>query len=79
MSGAKISKRVISNLTKPGERLSQRVVRGGFWVFSFKIAERAFSLVRLIILARILAPHDFGLMGIALLTMATLDTFSQTG
>ncbi len=38
-----------------------------------------FSLTRLVILARILAPHDFGLMGIALLIMATLETFSQTG
>jgi len=64
---------------EPGKSLSQRVVRGGIWVFALRITERAFGLVRLIILARILAPHDFGLMGIALLTMATLDTFSQTG
>ena len=61
------------------ESLSQRVIKSGFWVFSLKITERAFSLIRLIILARILAPHDFGLMGIAMLTMATLETFSQTG
>ncbi|OQX54725.1 MAG: hypothetical protein B5M53_05600 [Candidatus Cloacimonas sp. 4484_209] len=70
---------IISNLNNPGETLSQRVVRGGFWVFSLRITERAFSLIRLVILARILSPNDFGLMGIALLTMATLDTFSQTG
>lgn len=68
-----------NNLAKSGESLSQRVVRGGIWVFALRITERGFSLVRLVILARILAPHDFGLMGIALLTMATLDTFSQTG
>jgi len=66
-------------LAKSGESLSQRVVRGGIWVFALRITERGFSLIRLVILARILAPHDFGLMGIALLTMATLDTFSQTG
>jgi lipopolysaccharide exporter len=59
--------------------LFHRVVKGGVWVFSLRIAERIFYLIRLIILARILAPHDFGLMGIALLTMATLETFSQTG
>jgi len=61
------------------ERLSHRVVKGGFWVFSLRIVQRLFSLARLIILARILAPHDFGLMGIAMLMMATLETFSQTG
>ena len=52
---------------------------GGFWVFSLRIVQQLFDLTRLVILARILAPDDFGLMGIALLTMATLETFSQTG
>jgi O-antigen/teichoic acid export membrane protein len=59
--------------------LSQRTVRGGFWVFLLRIIQQIFSLARLVILARILVPHDFGLMGIALLTMSTLETFSQTG
>jgi O-antigen/teichoic acid export membrane protein len=48
-------------------------------MFSLRIVQQLFGLARLIILARILAPHDFGLLGIALLTMATLETFSQTG
>lgn len=69
----------INKLIKPGGSLSQRTVRGGFWVFSLRIVQQIFGLARLVILARILAPHDFGLMGIALLTMSTLETFSQTG
>ena len=72
-------KKTIKNLSKPGENLSQCAVRGGFWVFSLRLIQQSFNLARLIILARILAPHDFGLLGIALLTMATLETFSQTG
>ena len=72
-------KKLIGDFNDSGKSLSQRVIRSGFWVFSLRITERAFSLIRLIILARILAPHDFGLMGIAMLTMATLETFSQTG
>ena len=72
-------KKTINNLANPGENLSQRAVRGGVWVFSLRIVQQLFNLGRLIILARILAPHDFGLLGIALLTMATLETFSQTG
>ncbi len=70
---------MFSNDKNRKERLSHRVVRGGFWVFSLRIVHRLFSLTRLIILARILAPHDFGLMGIAMLMMAILETFSQTG
>ncbi|MFQ6084592.1 MAG: lipopolysaccharide biosynthesis protein, partial [Candidatus Aminicenantia bacterium] len=65
--------------SKPSESLSQRAVRGGIWVFALRITNRLFGLVRTVILARVLAPHDFGLMGIALLAMATLETFSQTG
>jgi len=61
------------------QTLSEKVVRGGFWVFALRITQQVFGLVRLIILARVLSPNDFGLMGIALLTMATLETFSQTG
>ncbi len=72
-------KGIDNNLAKSGKSLSQRVVRGGAWVFALRITEGGFGLIRLVILARILAPHDFGLMGIALLTMATLETFSQTG
>jgi len=72
-------KKIANNLITPGGTLSQRVVKGGFWVFFLRIINRGFSLIRLIILARILSPNDFGLMGIALLTMSTLETFSQTG
>ncbi|MCJ7647520.1 MAG: lipopolysaccharide biosynthesis protein, partial [Candidatus Lokiarchaeota archaeon] len=71
--------KIVKNLIKPGETLSQKVVKGGFWVFFLRIFNRGFSLIRLIILARILSPNDFGLMGVAMLTMSTLETFSQTG
>ena len=65
--------------TPQSETLAQRVVHGGIWVFLLKIVQQLFGLARLVIIARILSPNDFGLMGIALLTMVTLETFSQTG
>lgn len=66
-------------LFTPGETLSQRAVRGGIWVFALRITTRLFSLARMIVLARLLAPEDFGLFGIALLSLSTLQTFSVTG
>ena len=63
----------------PNDRLSKRVVRGGAWVFALRIVNQGLSIIKLIILARILSPEDFGLMGIALLTMSSLEMFSQTG
>ncbi len=67
------------NKKKPDESLGSKVVRGGIWVFSLRILEKGLGFVRLIILARLLSPDDFGLFGIALLTISTLETFSQTG
>ena len=61
------------------EPLSKRVVRGGIWVFALRITNRGLGFIRTIILARLLAPSDFGLLGIAMLAIATLETFSQTG
>lgn len=61
------------------ESLSKKVVRGGIWVFALRFTSRGLGFIRTIILARLLAPSDFGLLGIAMLTIATLETFSQTG
>jgi O-antigen/teichoic acid export membrane protein len=61
------------------EPLSTRVVRGGVWVFSLRIAARGLRFLRTVILARLLAPHDFGLFGIAMLSIAALEAFTQTG
>ncbi|MCX7766240.1 MAG: oligosaccharide flippase family protein, partial [Candidatus Sumerlaeia bacterium] len=61
------------------ENLTHRVIKGGAYIFLLKLLERLFTFARLIILARLLAPKDFGLMGIALLTLNTVDTLSQTG
>jgi O-antigen/teichoic acid export membrane protein len=67
------------NLSKPKKTLSQKMVQGGGWLSSLKVIRKIFSLIRLIIIGRILAPSDFGLMGIALLTMSALETFSTVG
>jgi len=69
----------IKNLLKPGETLSQRVVHAGFWVFALSITARLFNFARIVVLARLLAPEDFGLFGIALVALSMLETFSQTG
>lgn len=61
------------------ETLTKKVFKGGAWILGFKIIHQLFSFIRLVILARLLAPVDFGLVGIALLVVAIFETFSQTG
>jgi O-antigen/teichoic acid export membrane protein len=55
------------------------MVKGSFWVFALRLANRGIGLLRKILLARLLAPSDFGLFGIALLAISTLETFSRIG
>jgi len=56
-----------------------RAVRGGFWVFSLRVAMLVLRVTRLVVVARLISPNDFGLMGIAILTMTIIDTVTQTG
>src|SRR3989338_179139 len=72
-------KNKLKNLLKPGESLSQKVVRSAFWVGFSKIIERILRFIRTIIVARLLSPSDFGLFGIACLAMDILQTFTETG
>jgi len=59
--------------------LGHQVVTGAVWVYSLQLAIRGLSLIRTWILARLLAPEDFGIVGIATLATGILDVFSQTG
>lgn len=66
-------------LLTPGNTLRQRVVHAGFWAFALRIVDRFFGLARTVLLARLLAPEDFGLFGIALLALSMIEAFSETG
>ncbi len=61
------------------ESLFGRVVHGGAWIFGLNIVNRICSFARIIILARLLAPKDFGLMGITMLVLGVMETFSKPG
>jgi len=64
---------------KPSESLTQRTVRGGVWVFALNLTSRGLRLISTIILARLLLPSDFGLVGIALIAISALELFTRTG
>jgi len=70
---------IFNKLRKPEGSLTGRAFAGSFWLFALRGAYEAFYLIRIVIIARILAPRDFGLLGIALLVVGTMETFSTTG
>ncbi len=59
--------------------LSQKVIRGGAWVFTLNLVTRGLFFIRTVILARLLLPSDFGLVGIAMIATSILLAFSGTG
>ncbi len=59
--------------------LVRQAIRAGVWAIRSRAVDRGLGLARTLILVRILAPADFGLFGLATLTISALEVFSQTG
>jgi O-antigen/teichoic acid export membrane protein len=55
------------------------MLRGSSWAAALTWAMRGIGLVNTVILARLLAPEDFGLVAMASLAMGLLETFSNFG
>jgi O-antigen/teichoic acid export membrane protein len=66
-------------LENPDTNIYGRASKGVFWVFLLRVVQLFLQTIKLMVLAHLLDPYNFGLMGIALLTMAVLETFSTTG
>jgi PST family polysaccharide transporter/lipopolysaccharide exporter len=54
-------------------------IRSGIWMGATTVASRTFELTRLIALTVLLSPEEFGVMGIALLTMASFEMLTELG
>lgn len=59
--------------------LSTRVIRGSLWILALRLSNRILNLLRILILARLLEPEHFGLIGIAGLSIVLIETFTQPG
>ena len=75
----RLFRRFVSRVTTPGEDLRDRVLHGGLWATALNVTDRALRIVYLVVLARLLSPSAFGLLGIALVTKTVLSTLSNPG
>lgn len=71
--------RALRSLFRHDGKTSELMARGGMWVFASYGMQQVINLVRSIILARLLAPGDFGLIGLASLATAALSVLTDTG
>lgn len=67
------------SLDHPREQLGRRVLRGGAVVFGAMLLQKLLGLLLLAIMARLLTPRDYGLMGMVLAVTAFLQIFSDAG
>lgn len=65
--------------SSPDSSLSRKVVKGALWVTAATICARSLNVISAIILARLLAPEDFGLMAIAIAIVALSQGTTHTG
>jgi O-antigen/teichoic acid export membrane protein len=78
MIGKGIIERVKA-ISTAGGSLTQRSIVGGAWVAALNVSDRVLQLAMAVILARLIGPEAFGLMGIALLALAAFRQVSRLG
>jgi lipopolysaccharide exporter len=61
------------------DNIRSKMARGAAWMVAFKGVERMLGLVSTLVLARLLAPADFGVVAMATSLMAMLELFSAFG
>jgi len=65
--------------TVPAGNLAARTIKSGMWMSAMQVSDRFLQIVLLVILASLLGPTAFGVMGIALVTTNALKRFSRLG
>lgn len=71
--------RAIRRSLVPEGDLSTKAARSGVWMTALNVSSRFLEVGLLLVLARLLPPSEYGLMGIALLVYAALERISTLG
>ncbi len=66
-------------LSFQGGGFREKVVRSTIWLAIGNGSAKVVNLLKIAIMGRLLAPDDFGLMAIAILTLKWLEFFTETG
>ena len=68
-----------ANNSAPNTDIFALAVKGGVWVLMLRLAIILLVFAKLVVIARLLGPGYVGLLGIAMLVLAILNTFTQVG
>ena len=64
---------------QPSPALAQKTIKGVFWSYLTFIGGKVLTFLSTMILARLLFPEQFGLVGYCLLTIQYLDILNSAG
>ena len=59
--------------------IGNKMASGAIWMVLAKLVERSIGLISMLILARVLVPHDFGIVAMAMSFVALLEMISAFG
>lgn len=65
--------------SKPTSDLAQKTIRGAFWSYLSFAAGKGLSFLSTVILARLLLPAEFGLLGYCLIVIQYVDILNSAG
>ena len=71
--------RLGSIIREPSDSLSDQVLHSGIWATALNVSGRGLQFVQLVVLARLLVPADFGVFGLAVLTLGMVRRMSKVG
>ena len=68
-------------MNRPSQKVSANagLLAGAIWMIAARWITRSIGLVSMVILARLLAPEDYGLIAIAMLSYGLLETIAYAG
>jgi O-antigen/teichoic acid export membrane protein len=64
---------------RPSIEAGRELARGSFWMIAMRWVIRGIGFVSTVVLARLLAPDDFGVVAMAMVAVAMLEVFTQSG
>jgi len=62
-----------------GKSLKEKVLVASFWLYLLEICSRGLTVVQTTVMARLLAPEHFGIIGVFFVVSAALESFTKTG
>jgi O-antigen/teichoic acid export membrane protein len=61
------------------QNITKSLSYGGAWMIIMRSGVKVLNFIKLIVMARLLKPYDFGVVAVAMVFAAALEAFSQTG